>query len=174
MTTSSRQRHRNGLLTRRPVAHYTARPGSRVPMFTSRCTTPLACALAQPRLKCVGRSSAARFRVSGHQAATRHHSARTDDHMTARTHLHTARPRHAGDSRPAGSWCAPLGAMGTGTGARWTIDAARVMRGSRMGQPSDRKQPSIEMTFSRTSGFGYRPLDAGNSGAGSGFRGDAP
>ncbi len=102
----------------------------------------------------------------------RHSSARSDDHMTALTHLHTAGSRHAGDSRLAGSWCAPLGAMGTG--AQWSVDASRIARESRMSTPSDRKQPSIEMTFSRTSGFGYRTLDAGNSGAGSGFRGDAP
>jgi hypothetical protein len=91
--------------------------------------------------------------------------------MTALTHLHTVRPRHAGEHRLAGSWCAPLGAMGTR--ASWPI-AAGDARGERMSQPSDRKQPSIEMTFSGTSGFGYRSLDAGNSGAGSGFRGDAP
>ena len=159
-------------LTPSRVTDYTARPGSRVPMFTSRCTTPLACALAQPRLKCVGRSSAARFRVSGIIAATRHRFARTDDHMTTHTHLHTVRPRHAGDSRLAGSWCAPLGAIGAA--APWSIDAARTTRGSRMSQPSDRTQTSIEVTVSRTSEFGYRSLEAGRSGAGSGFRGDAP
>ena len=41
-------------------------------MLTSRCTTPLACALAQPRHEpLVGRPSAARFLVSGSLAATR-------------------------------------------------------------------------------------------------------
>jgi hypothetical protein len=92
--------------------------------------------------------------------------------MTALTHLHTVRPRHAGEHRLAGSWCAPLGAEGTGV--QWSIDAARSMRDARMSQRSDRKQLSIAVTFSRTVGFGYRPLDAGHSGAGSGFRGDAP
>jgi hypothetical protein len=104
--------------------------------------------------------------------ATRHASAGTDDHMTALTHLHTVRPRHAGEHRLAASWCAPIGAMGTR--AQWSVAAARSMRGSRMKQQGDRKQQSIGVTFSGTGEFGYRPLDAGRSGAGSGYRGDAP
>ena len=146
-------------------------------MFTSRCTTPLACALAQPRRNFESGDHRRRdFSFLAFSAATPHASARTDDHMTALTHLHTVRPRHAGEHRLAGSWCAPLGAMGTG--AQWSVDAARSMCGSRMSQPSDRKQPSIEMqfevTFRKTGEFGYGSLDAGRSGAGSGFRGDAP
>jgi len=116
------------------------------------------------------------FSFLAFSAATRHASARTDDHMTALTHLHTVRPRHAGEVRLAGSWCAPLGARGTD--AQWSTDAARSMRGSRVSQPGDRKQPSIDVTFavtfSRTGEFGYGSLDAGDRGAGSGFRGDAP
>ena len=89
--------------------------------------------------------------------------------MTARTQLRFARPRHAGDSRFAASWRAPVGAMGTGMQATW-MDAGREMRITR---PSDRKQQTTtEVMSARTSG--YRSLDAGHSGAGSGFRGDAP
>lgn len=92
--------------------------------------------------------------------------------MTALARLHTERPRHAGTSRLAGRSCAPVGAVGTG--APWSVEAARDTRWSRMSQRSDRKQPWADVTFSRTSGFGYRSLDAGQRGAGSGFRGDAP
>jgi hypothetical protein len=48
MRTSGVTRVATCLLTRRPGPHYTARPGSRVPMFTSRCITPRACASAHP------------------------------------------------------------------------------------------------------------------------------
>jgi hypothetical protein len=104
--------------------------------------------------------------------ATRHASARTEDHMTALTHFHTEALRHAGEHRLAASWCAPVGAMGTC--AQWPIDAEQGTRGSRMSRQHDRKQLSIGVTFGRTSEFGYRPLDGGRSGAGSGYRGDAP
>src|SRR5215203_2986177 len=67
----------------------------------------------------VGRSSAARFLVSGSTVATRHRFAGTDDSMRALTQLRFARPRHAGVYRPAGSWCASVGAVGTG--ASWSI-----------------------------------------------------
>src|SRR5215217_5945605 len=116
----------------------------------------------------VGRSSAARFLVSGIFAATRHRFTRTDDLMTARTQLRFAHPRHAGDSQFAASWRAPVGAMGTGMQARW-MDAGREMR---IARPSDRKQSKTEVGSRKTSG--YRSLAAGHSGAGSGFRGDAP
>ena len=169
---TERLRRDQFLLTHSLGPRYTARPGSRVPMFTSRCT-PRACALAHPRHELVvGRSSAARFRVSGLHAATRHASARTDDHMTARIHLHTEAPRQAGQHRLAASWCAPAGAMGTR--AQRSVAAAQGMRGSRMGRQHDRKQISVAVTCSRKGEFGYRPLDAGRSGAGSGYRGDAP
>jgi hypothetical protein len=104
--------------------------------------------------------------------ATRHASARTEDHMTALTHFHTEALRHAGEHRLAASWCAPVGAMGTC--AQWPIDAEQGTRGSRMSWQNDRKQLSIGVTYSRTGEFGYRPLAAGRSGAGSGYRGDAP
>ena len=160
------------LLTASPGPYYNARPGSRVPMFTSRCTTPLACALAEPRQESlVGRTSAARFLVSGlHRNSA--HIGSYRDLMTTLTHLHTVRPRYAGEHRLAGSWCAPLGA--TGTRAQWSVDAARRLRGSRMSQQGDRKQQTIAVTFGRTGEFGYRSFDAGRSGAGSGYRGDAP
>ena len=92
--------------------------------------------------------------------------------MTAHIHLHTEALRHAGGHRLAASWCAPVGAMGTR--AQLWADAEQNMRGSRMDWQNDRKQISIGVTFGRTSEFGYRPLDAGRSGAGSGYRGDAP
>ena len=92
--------------------------------------------------------------------------------MTALTQLHSERPRHAGDHRLAGRSCALVGAMGTC--AQWPIDAEQGTRGSRMSWQNDRKQVSIGVTFGRTGEFGYRPLDAGRSGAGSGYRGDAP
>jgi hypothetical protein len=161
-----------------PLTHptgprYNARPGSRVPMFTSRCTTPPACALAQPRPdSIVGRSSAARFLVSGTVTATRHPIARTDHPMTELTQLRIARPRHAGQRRPAASWRAPIGARGTG--AHGQADVAGVRRAMRMGRLGDRKPQVLEVTGSTTIGFGYRSLDAGQGGAGSGFRGDAP
>ena len=87
--------------------------------------------------------------------------------MTAFTRLPIARPRHAGQYRLAGSWRARIGAFGSGM-------QLFAERGMRMGQPDDRKQGTTEVTSSRTSGFGFRSLDTGNSGAGSGFRGDAP
>ena len=141
-------------------------------MFTSRCTTPCACALAQPRRKHESGDHRRRDFAFLDLAATRHTSIRTDDHMTALTHLHTEAQRHAGEHRLAASWCAPVGAMGTR--AHWSADARQRVRGSRMSRQHDRKQLSIGVTFGRTSEFGYRPLDAGRSGAGSGYRGDAP
>lgn len=120
----------------------------------------------------IGRSSAARFLVSGITAATTHRFARTDDPMTALTQLHSERPRHAGDHRLAGRSCALVGALGTG--ARWLAGADRSMRWSRMSEQDGRKQPWADVAFSRTSEFGYRSLEAGQGGAGSGFRGDAP
>jgi hypothetical protein len=92
--------------------------------------------------------------------------------MTALTHLPIARPRHAGQHRLAASWRAPIGAMGAG--AQRPVEFAEAKRGMRMGQPGDRKQQTTVVTCRRTSGFVYRSLDAENSGAGSGFRGDAP
>ena len=92
--------------------------------------------------------------------------------MTAFSRLPIARPRHAGQYRLAGSWRASSGALGPGMQA--TADIAGHECGMRMGQPDDRKQGTTEVTCSRTIELGYRSLDAGNSGAGSGFRGDAP
>ena len=92
--------------------------------------------------------------------------------MTMLTQLHTTALRHAGEHRLAASWCAPAGAVGTR--AQRSVDATQSMRGWRMGRQNDRKQISIGVTFGRTGEFGYRPLDAGRSGAGSGYRGDAP
>ena len=92
--------------------------------------------------------------------------------MTALIHLPIARPRYAGQRRLAASWRAPVGAMGTG--AQRPAGLAVAECGMRMEQPGDRKQQTSDVTCSRTSGFAYRSLDAGNSGAGSGFRGDAP
>lgn len=141
-------------------------------MFTSRCITPLACALANPDMIHSSGDHRRRDFAFLDLAATRHTSIRTDDHMTALTHLHTEAQRHAGEHRLAASWCAPVGAMGTR--AQWSVGVAQGMRGSRMSWQNDRKQVSIGVTFGRTGEFGYRPLDAGRSGAGSGFRGDAP
>lgn len=92
--------------------------------------------------------------------------------MTALTLLHSERSRHAGDRRLAGRSRAPLGAVGTGMQCQ--DDAERITRWRRMSRHGARKQPWIGVTFSRTSGFGYRTLDAGEGGAGSGFRGNAP
>lgn len=92
--------------------------------------------------------------------------------MTALTRLPSARPRHAGQRRLAASWRAPIGACGAGT--QPSGDVAGAERGTRMGRPSDRKQGTTDATSGRTSELGYRALDAGNSGAGSGIRGDAP
>jgi len=170
----ARERKGERTLTRSAGPHYTARPGSRVPMFTSRCTTPPACALAQPRQDFVGRSSAARFLVSGHLVASRNFESRIDvqpDRMTALAQLPLARPRHAGQRRPAASWRAPIGAMGAGV--QPLVDAIRAQRGMRMGRQDGRKQ-KYEVTHNGANGFGFRSLDAGNSGAGSGYRGDAP
>ena len=91
--------------------------------------------------------------------------------MTALTQLSFARPRHAGQRRLAASWRAPIGAMGAGIQPSRDVIGAEC--GMRMGLQDDRKQTN-EVTCDRASGFGYRSLDAGNSGAGSGFRGDAP
>jgi hypothetical protein len=99
-------------------------------------------------------------------------SARTDDPMTAFTQLRVARPRHAGASRSAASWRAPVVAAETGMRATW-IEAGDATRGMRIDRPSDRKQQTTTDAAScRTSG--YRSLDEGHSGAGSGFRGNAP
>ena len=141
-------------------------------MFTSRCTTLLACALAQPRRKCESGDHRRRDFSFLALTATRHASARTDDHMTARIHLHTEALRHAGEHRLAASWCASVGAVATR--AQRSVDFAQSMRGSRMNWQNERKQISIGVTFGRTSEFGYRPLDEGKSGAGSVYRGDAP
>ena len=92
--------------------------------------------------------------------------------MTALTHLLIARPQHAGQPRPAASWCAPVGAEGMG--AQPSIGFAGAKRGMRMGQPGDRKQQTTEVAGDRACGFGYRSLDAEHIGAGSGFREDAP
>ena len=92
--------------------------------------------------------------------------------MTAFTRLPIARPRHAGQYRLAASWRAPIGALGSGM--HTPSGVAGIEGGMRMGQPGYRKQGTTEVTCSRTSGFGFRSLDAGNRGAGSGFRGDAP
>ena len=92
--------------------------------------------------------------------------------MTALTHLPIARPRLAGQRRPAASWRAPVGAGGTG--ARPSVGFAGMKRGARMGRPSDRKQQTIEVTGTRACGFGYRSLDAEYSGAGSEYWEDAP
>ena len=92
--------------------------------------------------------------------------------MTAFSRLPIARPRHAGQYRLAASWRAPIGALGSGMPT--PADVAGNARGMRMGQPIDRKQGTTEVTCSRTSGFGFRSLDAGDRGAGSGFTGDAP
>ena len=143
-------------------------------MFTSRCTTPPACALAQPRhASLVGRASAARFLVSdtNHRNFT-NESTVLPDPMTAHTRLPIARPRHAGQYRLAASWRAPMGAFGSGMQA--TTDIAGHECGMRMGQPGDRKQGTTEVTCSRTGELGFRALDAGKGGAGSGFRGGAP
>ena len=91
--------------------------------------------------------------------------------MTALTQLPIARPRHAGQRRPAASWRAPIGAMGAGV--QPSVDVIRAQRGMRMGRQDGRTQ-TYEVTHNRANGFGFRSLDAGNSGAGSGYRGDAP
>ena len=82
-----------------------------------------------------------------------------------------ARPRHAGQRRPAASWRAPIGA--TGAGVQPWADVVRGECGTRMGRQDDRKQAQ-DVTGNGAGGFGYRSLDAGNSGAGPGFRGGAP
>jgi hypothetical protein len=92
--------------------------------------------------------------------------------MTAFTRLPIARPRHAGQYRLAASWRTPSGAFGWGM--QGTADVAGAGRGMRMGQPANRKQGTTEVTCSRAGELGDRSLDAGDSGAGSGFRGDAP
>jgi len=102
---------------------------------------------------------------------------RTDDPMTAHTHSPFARPRHAGASRFAARWRAPIGAMGTGTCQM--VDVARSKRDMRIdgqhGQPCDRtQQPMDVVTTGRPGEFGYRSLAAGHSGAGTGFGGDTP
>ena len=91
--------------------------------------------------------------------------------MTTRTRLSIARPRHAGQRRFVASWRAPIGA--TGAGVHPSMDAVGAERGIRMGLQGDRKQ-TTEVTCNGAGGFGYRSLEAGNSGAGSGYRGDAP
>ena len=92
--------------------------------------------------------------------------------MTAFTRLPIARPRHAGQRRLVASWRAPIGAFGAST--QPSGDVAGAKRGTRMGQPCDRKQGTTDMTCGRTGELGYRATDAGHSGAGSGIRGDAP
>ena len=92
--------------------------------------------------------------------------------MTAHTRLPIARPRHAGQYRLAASWRAPIGAFGSGM--RTSADVTGAEHGMPMAQPSDRKQATTEANCSRTGDLGFRSLDTGDSGAGSGFRGDAP
>jgi len=92
--------------------------------------------------------------------------------MTARIQLPFARPRQAGASRFVASWRAPVGAMGTGMQATW-MELDGSTREMCIARPSDRKQQTTADAAScRTSGYGS--LEAGHSGAGSGFRGDAP
>jgi len=101
-----------------------------------------------------------------------HESHVLPDPMTAFSHLPIARPRHAGQHRLAASWRAPFGA--TGSSAQRSAGVGVGMGAMRTEQARDRKQQMTDVTCSRTSGFGYRPLDAGDSGAGSVLRGDAP
>jgi hypothetical protein len=97
---------------------------------------------------------------------------RTDDHMMAITQPRFARPRHAGASRFAASWRTPVGASGAGIQPTW-IEAGQSKREMCAARQNDRmQQTTSDATSCRTSG--YRSLDAGHSGAGSGFRGDAP
>ena len=91
--------------------------------------------------------------------------------MTAFTRFPIARPRHAGQHRLAATWRAPVGAFGSGVRTSADLVGSESMR---LEQPGDRKQQTIQVNDGRTGELGYRVLDAGNSGAGSGFRGDAP
>jgi hypothetical protein len=169
-------------LTRRPGPHYTARPGSRVPMFTSRCITPRACASAHPdravRQAIIGDAICV-FRVHdfprtrGAQRSRRN----PDGHMMQRTLTRIDSPRFTGTYRYAASWCAPVGAFGGGAGVHalaiglddskrrahelWSIQRAWQAIGQ-------------ESKSGRTSMSGNRPLDRDGSGAGSRWSAGAP
>ena len=93
--------------------------------------------------------------------------------MTAFTHSRFARLRHAGASRYAASWRMPVVAIGMGTSVQWAGDD-QAKREVQLARPNDRmqQQTTSDATSCRTSEKGS--LEAGHSGAGSGFRGDAP
>ena len=155
-------------LTRSTGPDYTARPGSRAPdVHEVRRTMPTGAYVGPiPDWKFVGRSSAARIcRFRTFRCHSDHDSLVLPDPMTALTHHPIGRPRLAGQRRLAASRRAPIGAMGSG--AQPPVDPPVAKRGMRMASRATRKQQMCEVTFSRTSGFGYRSLDAGHSGAGS-------
>jgi len=167
-------------LTHSPGPHYTARPGSRVPMFTSRCITPVACVSAHPDPKVrVRRSSVTRFVFSGSmisRARAEHvlNNRRPAVHMTQRILTRIDSPRFTGSYRFAASWCAPVGALGADAYAM-TIglgDSKRHARG--LWRAKQVGQMGIEGTSDRTSMSGKRPLDREGSGAGSRWSAGAP
>jgi len=168
-------------LTHLPSRRYSAR-GSRVPMFTSRCITPVACASTHPDQKaCVRRSSVTRFVFSGSMIsrvrAEHVLTARSSDvHMTQRTLTRIDSPWFTGTYRLAASWCAPVSAFGSGAGtyamAIGLGDSKRHARGlCRMKQVG---QMGMEGDAGWTSMSVNRPLDRDRSGAGSRWSAGAP
>ena len=142
-------------------------------MFTSRCTTPRRVRWPNPdKLHSSGDHRRRDFSFPDAPLQLQLDSPVLPDPMTAFTRFPIARPRHAGRHRLAASWRAPVGAFGSGM--RTSAGVAGVECGMRLRQPGDRKQQTIEVNHGRTGELGYRALDAGYSGAGSGFQGDAP
>jgi hypothetical protein len=139
-------------------------------MFTSRCTTQRVCAdptLTRSIRQAIIGGAICRFRTPNQ------HSSRTDDHMMSRTHTPSALLRHTGTSRSAASWRAPLGAAAGGACAA-TIGhrgSKRIVDSQRLDDRKQQMASTVEMS-SLTSAFEYRPLDAAESGAGSGAWGD--